>query len=44
MTASPAPSVPSARPPCDPRLQPYLQNQATWGFFLQTLRANEVIE
>ncbi len=31
MTMSAALSLPSGRPPRDPRLQPYLQNQAMWG-------------
>jgi tetratricopeptide (TPR) repeat protein len=36
VTASPAPSLVSCRPPRDQRLQPYLQNQAMWGV-MQTL-------
>jgi hypothetical protein len=36
VTASPAPSSGSGRPPRDQRLQPYLQNQAMWGV-VQTL-------
>jgi hypothetical protein len=36
VTASPAPSSGSGRPPRDQRLQPYLQSQAMWGV-VQTL-------